>query len=521
MKTIQIVKTKIFAFILILGLTQPGYAALVDMAEYQDWDGVEASISTEDINALQPDGMSALFWAAYYEETDMVSLLLDAGADASVQNRYGLTPLIQASITGNGEIISLLLDAGADANARTLQGDTALMNAAKAGTLQGVQALIEAGADVNARDSYSFQTPMMWAAAFNSAEIVRILGENGADVDARSAELIFSGVQQGGVAGDFPNGGLTSLHHAARENAIEAVEALLALGANPDILDPQGISPLRVAATNENLDLAKVLIEGGADINDGSLVDIMEIPYKRLAWQHAARNYDDQTTVEELTALMIEMGVDVDSAPDNATPVFSTNFVGDAGTKDQTALYNAVLGDRLEIVTMLLEHGANANSLNDGNTPLAALFNIYTGFRPPNAVNGEVADEEPTLEEKMALADLLFEYGADINAVIGTGGNILHQAASLGEDEIVGFLIEKGVDLSVKDDSNRTALDIASGVPPVGGEKPAMFGMPTPETPIYESTMAILTETMNVQGVAIEEYVAPPSEEGDEDSEEA
>jgi uncharacterized protein len=521
MKTIQNVKTKIYAFILVLGLSHPGYAALVDMAEYQDWDGVQSSISTGDINALQPDGMSALFWATYYEEADMVSLLLDAGADANVQNRYGLTPLIQSAITGNGEIISLLLDAGADANSRTLQGDTALMNAAKAGSLQGVQALIAAGADVEARDGYSFQTPIMWAAAFNKADIVRILAENGADINALSAELIFSGIQQGGVQGDFPNGGLTSLHHAARENGIETVSVLLALGADPNILDPQGISPLRVAATNQNLDLAKILIEGGADLNDGSLVDIMEIPYKRFEFQHAASNYDNTTTVEELTALMFEMGVDVDSTPETGIPLFSTGFVGDRGTSGQTVLFNAALGDRFETVEMLLANGASPNALSErGSTPLAAVLNVYAGYRAPDVNNGDVIVEEPTLEEKMPIVNALIAAGVDVNAH-GENGSILHQATSLGNDEIIEFLLEHDIDLSLKDSSNRTALDIASGVSPVGGERPMFPGAPIPETPIYESSMAILTEAMNAQGIAIEEYMAPVSEEGDDESEEA
>ena len=520
MKILQNFKTITFAFFLILGLTQSGYAALVDMAEYQDWNGVESSISTEDINATQPDGMSALFWAVYYEEADMVSLLLDAGADANVQNRYGLTPLIQSSITGNGEIISMLLDAGADANARTLQGDTALMNAAKAGSVQGVQALIEAGADVEARDGYSFQSPLMWAAAFNQAEIVRILAENGADVNARSAELIFSGIQQGGVQGDFPNGGLTSLHHAARENGVETVEVLLALGANPSAVDPQGISPLRVAATNENLDIAKILIEGGANLNDGSLVDIMEIPYKRFAFQHAASNYDNQTTVAELTLMMIEMGADLDAMSEIGIPVFSTGFVGEKGPEGESALFRAALGDRMEDVALLLENGANVNALSEeGNTALGAVLNVYTGFRPPDPTRDKRI--EPTFEEKIPMVDLMFEYGADVNTVVGTGGTILHQAAELGEDEIVAMLIAKGIDLSIKDDSNRTALDVASGVEPI--DKPEdmnPLGYPE-ETPIYETTIAILTEAMNEQGIAIEEYVAPPSVEGEEESTEA
>jgi len=114
---------------------------------------------------------------------------------------------------------------------------------------------------------------------------------------------------------------------------------------------------------------------------------------------------------------------------------------------------------------------------------------------------------------------MLFERGADVNTTVGTGGNILHQAAAFGEDEVVEYLIEKGVDLSKKDDSGRTALDVASGIPAVGGEACARPGSPEcrsetpPELPVYESTIAILTEAMNAQGIAIEEYVAPPSEE--------
>ena len=518
MKTI---KTSISIFILYLGLVQTSYAALVDMAEYQDWAGVESSISTEDINALQADGMSALFWAVYYEQEDIVRLLLNTGADTNVSNRYGLTPLIQSALNANGNIISLLLDAGANPNATSLQGDTALMNAAKAGTLQGVKALLDAGAKVDARDTHAYQTALMWATASNSTNVVSLLIENGADVNARSAEIIFSGIQQGGVQGDFPNGGLTSLHHAARENGIETVNVLLALGADPNILDPQGISPLRVAATNENLDLAKILIEGGADINDGSIVDIMAIPYKRFAFVHAASNYENKTTVEELTTLMLGMGIEIDSTPEQGIPVFSTGFVGDRGTSGQTALYNAALGDRLEEVEMLLTYGANPNSLSEkGSSPLAAVLNVYAGFRPPNVMNGDVIYDEPTFEEKMPIVNALFAAGTDVN-VSGENGSILHQTASQGNDEVLAFLIDKGIDLTLKDSSNRTALDVASGVSPVGGEKPMFPGDSIPETPIYESSMAILTEAMNSQGVAIEEYMVPALGKDDHESEEA
>ncbi len=515
MKARVSMKSVIAAFILMTGMIQPGFAALVDMAEYQDWDGLQSSISSEDVNVQQPDGTTALFWAVYYDQANMVSLLIDAGADVNVANRYGLTPTIQAAINGNSEIITILLDAGADPNAITLQGDTALMNAAKTGAVQGVEALLDAGAEVDARDTYTYQTPLMWATASNQSEVVDLLIQHGADVNAVSAELLFSGINQGGVQGDFPNGGLTSLHHAARENALESAQLLLAAGADPDILDPQGISPLRVAATNENLDMAKLLIEGGANLSDGSLVDIMEIPYKRFAFEHAASNYDNTTTVEDLYMMMIEMGADLDAVSEIGIPVFSTGFVGEKGPEGETALFRAAMGDRMEHVELLLEHGADVNALSKGNTALGALLNVYTGYRPPDPTRDKRI--EPTFEEKMPLFDVLMENGADINLRVGTGGTILHQAAALGRDDAIELLIARGADLSVKDDHNRTALDVASGVPEAGMEEEENNGGGMQnETPIYESTMAILTEAMNAQGVPIEEYVAPEMEESGE-----
>lgn len=515
MTLLKKIRTLLFTSLLI-ALSPSGFAVLADMAEFQNWSGVQTSIPNEDVNELQADGMSALFWAVYYDETDMVRLLLDAGANADIENRFGLTPLIQASMNGNSEVITMLLDAGANPNAYTLQGDTALMNAAKAGSLAGVQQLVEAGAEIDARDTHLFQTPLMWAAADNNAEIVRYLAENGADINAQSAQLIFEGVQEGGPPGFVATGGLTALHHAARENAIETVEVLLSFGADLDIPDPQGISPLRVAAANANLDLAKILIEGGADINDGALVDIMEVNYKEMIYARAANNYENQTTVWDLLTLMIDMGADLEASPAKPIPLRHNSFTMDSGTSGRTALYNVTEGLHHDFMTLLLENGANPNSLSNGNTPLSAALFIMYGPRPRDGFAGVI---ERPLADIMPTVELLLEYGADFNTLIGTdataGGTLLHQAASYGNDEVLQFLIEQGLDLSVKDNSNRTALDIASGIPALGTKEMDDFGFDT-EMPIYESTMTLLTEAMEAAGVAIEDYVAPQAEEGSE-----
>ena len=77
------------------------------------------------------------------------------------------------------EIVSMLIKAGADVNEKTAKGRTALMWASDRGFIVTVSALIEAGADVNAKDRYG-RTALMMAAEKGHTEIVKLLKEHGA-----------------------------------------------------------------------------------------------------------------------------------------------------------------------------------------------------------------------------------------------------------------------------------------------------------------------------------------------------
>ena len=101
------------------------------------------------MNAPQPDGTTALHWAAYHNDTDTAELLVQAGADVNARNRYGIPPLSLACTNGSGALIGLLLGAGAEANAVLEGGETVLMTAARTGNLESVEALLAGGADVN------------------------------------------------------------------------------------------------------------------------------------------------------------------------------------------------------------------------------------------------------------------------------------------------------------------------------------------------------------------------------------
>ena len=118
-----------------------------------------------DVNAPQPDGSTALHWAAQTDDLETADLLIGAGAQVGTANDYGITPLLLACQNGSAVMVEKLLKAGAKPNGAFPTGETALMIAARTGKPGAVQALLVQGADVNAKEPSLGQTALMWAAA--------------------------------------------------------------------------------------------------------------------------------------------------------------------------------------------------------------------------------------------------------------------------------------------------------------------------------------------------------------------
>src|SRR5687768_10733251 len=91
---------------------------LADAAMRQDVTAVRTLVAQKvDVNIPGQDGTPALHWAVRVDDIDTTKLLLGAGAQATLANRYGLTPLAIAAGNGNAAMIGVLADAGADMNA--------------------------------------------------------------------------------------------------------------------------------------------------------------------------------------------------------------------------------------------------------------------------------------------------------------------------------------------------------------------------------------------------------------------
>ena len=128
-----------------------------------------------DVNAKAPDGSTALMWAIFNVDRELVRALLKAGAKADVTNSYGATALAEAVKVEDIELVRMLLDAGADVNSPNLDNQTALMLAVSIGSLPISKLLVERGADVNAVETFRGQNALMWAAGGNQPEIVDLL----------------------------------------------------------------------------------------------------------------------------------------------------------------------------------------------------------------------------------------------------------------------------------------------------------------------------------------------------------
>src|ERR1051326_1946170 len=125
------------------------------------------------VNEPQPDGATALHWAAYWDDVDSAGVLIRAGADPNAANDYSVNPLMLACNNGSEAMVKVLLAAGANPKAAMPSGETVLMRCARTGSVEPVNLLIAAGADVNAKEKEKGQTALMWAVAQRHAAVAR------------------------------------------------------------------------------------------------------------------------------------------------------------------------------------------------------------------------------------------------------------------------------------------------------------------------------------------------------------
>lgn len=145
---------------------------------------------------------------------------------------YVTTPLHAAVTKATTNVMALLLDAGADITIVDYDGDSVLHNAVRCRIPETVQFLLSRGADINARGHYGF-TPLTLAVSIDRLSIVQCLVQNGADVNIQSDD------------------GYTALHYACEYDLTDCIYELLAHGARADMKDHRGLTPVDLCTNKD------------------------------------------------------------------------------------------------------------------------------------------------------------------------------------------------------------------------------------------------------------------------------
>ena len=431
------------------------------------------------VNARNADGSTPLQWAVYEGDAPEVRRLIDLGADVRAANDYGATPMSLAAEVADTEILKLLLDAGADPDSPNAEGMTALMLVARTGNVEAARLLLDRGATIDAREGFGGQTALMWASARRHPEMIDFLLANGAAVDARSAVRDYQRhIQAEGRPKSLDTGGFTPLLYAARENCRQCVDVLLEHGADINLPDPDGVSPLHIAIMNANWDLAKDFIEAGADVDQWDIYG--EAPLftavglrSRTDGGRASIDPPNETDGLTIVRLLLERGAN----PNMQLFFRPANVRGSTNTRGSTPLIRAANNNDMEVVQLLLAHGADATLyMADRQTPI-------------HAVLAGRANEKDAIE----MIEVLHAAGTDVNVVALVvhmeevrGGSALHYAVRKRYKDVIRLLAEYGIDLNLKDQDGLTALDYT--------QSRGFMAFMALQTPLYEEEAALLRE---------------------------
>lgn len=140
-----------------------------------------------DVNEQDAEGLTPLMMATVTDDSAMVELLLERGADPNMQAVNGMTALMAAAFNERERIMPLLLAAGAKTDIRDAKGRTALMVAAKKGTTNPVTILLQARASTEFKDEKG-NTALMISCGERHLNVMMELLENGADPNTRDLQ---------------------------------------------------------------------------------------------------------------------------------------------------------------------------------------------------------------------------------------------------------------------------------------------------------------------------------------------
>jgi ankyrin repeat protein len=348
-----------------------------------------------DLEEVDEFGRSPLHWACWFGHHGAIHILLSAGASIeSIEppKPNGWPPIIKCAVRNFTKSARALLQAGVDVNVHFAKG-TALSGAAESGHLEMCCWLLDNGADPNSANPS--RSMVSYAVDSKKLEIVTLLLERGAKIEADNSETDSSPLVLAAVSG-----------------LEEIAKLLLEKGADIDHPESTLATPLYLASSSGHLNMVRCLIEAGADLKKVT----------KLGWSPLHASYDRPEILRHLLA----KGADINLESSDGTP-----------------LYLAVYNNSVDGVKALLEHNPkleikvhSEGFADDSFTPLMAA--AWLGHTQ--------------------IVRLLLEAGADINARTSSNETPLHIA--MHKEKTMKVLLEYNSNIDLTDDSQNTPLNL-------------------------------------------------------------
>ena len=533
------------------GMTALHYAASrhdVELARMLLYAGANVKATTR-IGSYTP-----LLIASRDGDAPMIEALVGAGADANSATSNGATALMLAASVGKTDAVKALIAHGANVNAKeSVKGETAMTFAAAYGRADVIKELAAHGGDVNVR------TKVQDLAAFAKEEQERLAAERGqlfgqppsargepgarsgqtagrgeppaaaaapTNAAASNAPMPASGAAagepaaqgrggRGGRGGVDPSkqiggldrqynyteqiafwGGLSPMHLAARQGHLAAVAALL--DAHADINEATSgdhVSPMLIATINGQFDLAKYLLDRGADPNVAGENGVAPL-YAAINCQWAAKALYPQPRAQEqqkdsylqLMEALLQKGANPNARL--TKKVWYSQYDFDQSGIDETGstpFWRAAYSSDIDAMKLLVKWGADPNIWT-----IRTPGRVRTGDATREAA--DVSGVPPVPVGAPAIAPLLAAAGQGYGEGLAAnhhryaptgmlaavkymveelhldptvrdheGNTAIHNAAARGDNEMILYLISKGADPQLVNREGKTTVDMANG----------------------------------------------------------